>query len=245
MKASSVRSESSERVPFSPYPFNPSILGKDEGRDVSKGNYSECEDWNENFREQSNLNERRAQYSFLSQLDDLKSFSEYNPEVMKPEFSYFKEHPAYFPFQATPLKLPLQSSLHFDSQHHVEMPPLPSSLRNASENLQISKFEDTLGIDSYPRITLAPPIFKFDQYASKECSVIYNPHKHLDSEQLSERIKNDFLESNESSLMHMSKPFRKNVDRNYFEAPVPLFSWRNSGDRKMEDDEKSMSISTS
>ncbi len=122
--------------------------------------------------------------------------------------------------------------------------PLPSSLRNASENLQISKFEDTLGIDSFQWHAFAPPIFKFDQYASKECSVIFNPHKNLDSEQLSERIKNDFLESNESSLMHMSKPFRQKNDRNYFEAPVPLFSRWNSGDRKMEDDEKSISMST-
>lgn len=63
---------------------------------------------------------------------------------------------------------------------------------------------DTLNLDN--RINFPPPIFKFDQYTNN--SVIFNPHKNLDCHtELSERIKNDFLESNESSLMHGVKTF--------------------------------------
>jgi len=107
MKATSVRSESSERVAYSPH-YHSSILGKDDGKE-SWGILSEAED-KPYFWESQMINARRNWFSLF---DDLKSVSDFNVDYEKPEnYSHLKPDRIYFYNQ---VRLPIPPFIPFDS----------------------------------------------------------------------------------------------------------------------------------
>lgn len=163
------------------------MLGKDEARE----GFLTLADKN---LEQS----RRNRYASLSQLDDSKlsdaGFTErlHEPELLPKMFQTGQfEPPAGFPL------------------------PSPSPHGPIDPAVKTSFYE--LEHDSMHRNFPPPSSFSVIQpLASKEGSMILSTAQKPESD-LAERMKHDFLESNESSLI------LDNRKKDVFEAPVPLF----------------------
>jgi len=145
-------------------------------------------------------------FTTLSHLDEGKSFS----EAGFPETELLPSKNAFFT-EKQPWQDPQPSGI-----------PLPSPLPQGSLELAAKS-----SFMYYDPETLSKPFNQNPLFpTSKETSVIFNQSQKPEME-LSERIRNDFLEPNENSL---SVDNRKKNE--VFEAPVPLFSRKNSNDRR-------------